>query len=86
MSKLAAVTFNSNGSDELLKEIYDSLNPISIDLDVGCYHQEKTGIIEFVIDEYEIFEKAIELKSKELNIPFETLRFWPSEERPNESE
>ena len=75
---IAAIKFEFDGKLETFKEVYDLIDPLSIDLDIANYYDGTTAIIEFVIDdgEFEQFKNKVENVSKKIGLPLTPVENW----------
>ena len=66
MSAVASVTFDFDGTENSFKALYDSIS--DLDLDIAAYHEDTTGIIEFMVDDFSTFSEQVAKRSAELGV------------------
>jgi len=78
VSAVASITFTFDGSENEFKRLYNAITA-SIDLDIGAYSKGTTGVIEFMIDDFDFFKKQVAEKSIELKVHLVALDYLVSE-------
>jgi hypothetical protein len=66
MSAVASVTFTFDGSEKEFERLYNAI--CNLDLDIAAYSEGTTGVIEFMIDDFDTFREQVARKSAELGI------------------
>ena len=77
MSAVASVTFTFNGTKKEFLRLYNAIAPI--DLDIAAYWKGTTGVIEFMIRDFETFKEQVARKSAELGVDLVALDHLLSE-------
>jgi hypothetical protein len=52
--KVASITFAFDGTEAEFKRLYKAI--ADVELDIAAYSEGTTGVIEFMIDDYETFK------------------------------
>lgn len=79
MSAVASITFQFDGTKREFKRLYEAIAPI--DLDIAAYRKGTTGVIEFMIDDFETFREQVAKKSAELGMHLVALDYLASERK-----
>ena len=66
MSAVASVTFDFDGTDKSFARLYDAIS--DLDLDIGAYSESTTGVIEFMIDDFNTFKEQVAKRSADLGV------------------
>ena len=66
MSAVASLTFDFDGSETEFTRLYDAL--ADLDLEIGAFAEGTTGVIEFMIGDFAVFEEHVARRSAELGI------------------
>jgi hypothetical protein len=66
MSAVASVTFTFDGTQKGFEKLYNAI--ADIDLDIADYYRGTTGVIEFMIGDFETFKEQVARKSAELGL------------------
>ncbi len=61
MSAVASVTFAFDGSKKEFERLYNAIS--NLDLDIAAYSKGMTGVIEFMIDDFDTFKERVARKS-----------------------
>jgi hypothetical protein len=77
MSTVASVTFTFDGTKEEFTRLYDAIAPI--DLDIAAYSEGTTGVIEFMIEDFEAFKVQVARKSAGVGVQLVALDYLVSE-------
>ena len=77
MSALVSVTFSFDGTEKDFNRLYDAIAPLG--LDTAAYSEGTTGVVEFMIDDFETFKERVAGKSAETGVPLLALDYWVSE-------
>jgi hypothetical protein len=88
MSATATVTFTFDGTRKRYEAIYAvvCVAVAEVALDIGTYFEGTQGSIEFMIDDFGLFEEKIERCSTEIGVQLVSMNFLASEQnKPNQS-
>jgi hypothetical protein len=77
MSAVASVSFPCDGSDDEFRSLYDTL--CALGLDIAAYLVGRTGVIEFIIGDFESFKDLVAQKSAELGVELIVVDYLRSE-------
>lgn len=73
MSAVASVIFTFDGTEKEFERLYNAIE--DIDLDIAAYSRGKTGVIEFMIDDFGTFKEQVAKKSVELGVDLVALDY-----------
>ncbi|RYD17693.1 MAG: hypothetical protein EOP88_25245 [Verrucomicrobiaceae bacterium] len=79
MADPASITFVFDGSDCEFGRLYEIIS--SVGLDVGGFSKGSTGVIEFIVDDFDEFKEEVARKSEQLNMDLVALDYFLSEDR-----
>lgn len=66
MSTVATVTFDFDGTDKSFEKLYHAIS--DLDLEIGAYFGGRTGIIEFMTDDFSTFTERVAKRSADLGV------------------
>jgi len=79
MSAVASVTFAFDGTEQEFERLYNAIG--NLDLDIAAYSEGTTGVIEFMIGDFDTFREQVAKKSAELGVDLVALDYLLSEKR-----
>jgi len=87
MSICATVTFTLDGTGDRFDHVYEAVCDAvrDIALDIGTYVNGTTGVIEFMVDDYVVFKKKVEMSSAKIGVRLISLDYLLSEKEPIQS-
>jgi hypothetical protein len=79
MSAVASITFAFDGTEQEFERLYHEIG--NLGLEIAAYAEGTTGVIEFMIDDFETFREQVAKKSAELGVDLVALDYLLSEKR-----
>ena len=79
MSEVASVTFAFDGSEKEFERLYNAI--CNLDLDIAAYSEGTSGVIEFMIGDFDNFREQVARRSAELGIELIALDHLLSEKK-----